>query len=389
MEHPAAKLKLGMFYFKYNPEAYNLGEYLFRSMAYPTVVYTGGLQPNQSSGAMLQGAQFSMSTGPVDHKLFLTTETTLSPFFDFSLSYLGEAKLGQALTLGAGASWTSFISVNEKKTTPTGNQFTYFKKDGKWFTGYTTVYGDSSIWYKSLQTAALARGDSAAAAIYHAHDSANLAILTQVRAWLTDNDSARAQGAAAGDARLLDLKHYTFESIKLMGRFTFDPKAFLGSGIFGREDLKIYGEAAVLGLKDYPIFYDKIQDRIPLMLGINIPAFKLLDVLAFQVERFTTPFPVSTLGVGANAAPMPGNLSYTENVPGEFYDLDVWNQDNLKWSLKVKKQVAPGFVIQAQAARDHFRTFSFTNSYGHGMEPGDILVKKNHWAWMVDFTYGI
>ena len=80
---------------------------------------------------------------------------------------------------------------------------------------------------------------------------------------------------------------------KVMARVSFDPKGILPAGlskIFGKEDGKIYAEASILGLNsikaykksivngdttlvidDSMNFYSNIKQRIPVMIGFNIP----------------------------------------------------------------------------------------------------------------------
>jgi hypothetical protein len=45
---------------------------------------------------------------------------------------------------------------------------------------------------------------------------------------------------------------YTFRGIKLEGRMTLNPQAFFKSKFLSKDDLKLYGEVAVLGLQSYP-----------------------------------------------------------------------------------------------------------------------------------------
>ena len=52
----------------------------------------------------------------------------------------------------------------------------------------------------------------------------------------------------------------------------------------GRNDIEIYGEVAMLGVKDYPGYYNNLNNRIPRMVGFNVPTFKALDVLALEFE---------------------------------------------------------------------------------------------------------
>jgi hypothetical protein len=71
---------------------------------------------------------------------------------------------------------------------------------------------------------------------------------------------------------------YTLRGVKLMGRMTLDPKKLVPDlDIFGPEDGKIYGELAVLGVKNYGKkfsdttqnygYYNDIFKRMPIMFG--------------------------------------------------------------------------------------------------------------------------
>jgi hypothetical protein len=90
-----------------------------------------------------------------------------------------------------------------------------------------------------------------------------------------------------------DTIFYSLAGGKVMARFAFDPKPLLPFGDkLGDKDLRLYGEAAILGIKDYPakidssrengelklvkIGYDKIGERIPVMVGFNAPTHPLV-----------------------------------------------------------------------------------------------------------------
>ncbi len=60
--------------------------------------------------------------------------------------------------------------------------------------------------------------------------------------------------------------------------------------LFGKNDLKLYAEGAILGCENYPGWYNNIYDRMPIMFGFNFPTFKLLDVLAIEAEYFPSPY---------------------------------------------------------------------------------------------------
>ena len=87
--------------------------------------------------------------------------------------------------------------------------------------------------------------------------------------------------------------YYTFAGQKVMGRFSLDPQSLFPNNLFGHEDFKIYSEAAILGLINYPLGedgktrYDDIKKRIPVMGGFNIPAFKYLDILITSSFRLS------------------------------------------------------------------------------------------------------
>jgi|GEM_PF-6987560 len=74
-----------------------------------------------------------------------------------------------------------------------------------------------------------------------------------------------------------------FGGIKVMGRLWADPIKILkiGGPFWGREDLRLYGECAVLGLEDFPVNidgrgYPDIKNRIVAMAGLNLPTHSLI-----------------------------------------------------------------------------------------------------------------
>jgi hypothetical protein len=65
--------------------------------------------------------------------------------------------------------------------------------------------------------------------------------------------------------------------------------ALLGLDAARIGDFALYGEAAQLGLKNYPIFYTRLSERRPVMLGASIPTFGLLKNLSVEVEHLANP----------------------------------------------------------------------------------------------------
>ena len=174
------------------------------------------------------------------------------------------------------------------------------------------------------------------------------------------------------DSRTTDSIFYSFRGTKMMGRVCFDPKIFFPTDIFGKNDLKLYSEAAVIGLKNYPRFYNELQRRIPVMVGFDIPTFKLMDVLALEVERYTWNWPDSYTSSLFN-----GQVPQPDKVPG--YDP---KQNELKWSVYARKHLNKTFCIIGQVAYDHTRLES--NAFiNFGAYFGDAMHKHGDWAWML------
>lgn len=169
-----------------------------------------------------------------------------------------------------------------------------------------------------------------------------------------------------------DSIYYSFKGTKLMGRFSFDPKIFFPSDIFGPNDLKLYSEAAIIGLKNYPRFYDDLKRRVPVMVGFDVPTFKVMDVVAIEVERYTWNWPDSYTNSLFN-----GQVPQPDNVPG--YD---YKQNELKWSVYARKYLNRTFSVIGQVAYDHTRLES--NAFiRFGAYFGDAMHKHGDWAWML------
>jgi hypothetical protein len=168
-----------------------------------------------------------------------------------------------------------------------------------------------------------------------------------------------------------------------MGRFSFDPKKLLsGMDIFGDEDLKIYGEAALLGVKNYgvalhsPVWYNSILERIPVMLGFNFPTFKILDVLSLEGEWWGNRYPNSMEGIVNDGLPIPFPQGTTT------IDSTQYKNDNLKWSIFGAKTFAGRYRISFQAASDHMRTFAWDWQYQDWEES---LHGPKKWSYVLKF----
>ena len=153
----------------------------------------------------------------------------------------------------------------------------------------------------------------------------------------------------------------------------------------GKEDLKIYGEYAILGLKDYPRYYNNISERMPVMFGFDIPTFKFLDVLAFEAEYYTSPY------FGNNSQTLYDGYDYPVPIPDPNWTDEEYNTDHglvtttahrWKWSLYGSKAFGKNFRIVAQAARDHSRFQTSLYDQPYYLFDGDVTVGAKDWYYL-------
>ncbi|MBN1129902.1 MAG: hypothetical protein JXA71_12995 [Chitinispirillaceae bacterium] len=370
---PLLSVTAGLFPYKYNENARNLGEYLFRSGTYPAYLVNNF----DLAFARLTGFKFSSDVSGLFHQdLIYSIETNIPPFFDGSVSYVGRFDLWGWGDIGAGVSFAHLVSVDERITTQTNIEFNRF-----WYPGDTTTH------------------------------------------------------------------YYTFRGTKLMGTFSFDFKKvidfakFIPQGIFGKEDLTVYGEALVLGLERYPRNdsadfmgnvipgknrwgYDTLENKVPVILGFNWPthplaSYTLLPGIAayfINKQEIKNKYTIATGGIGIAAGV---GIWFIERVFEKSFRLSMLNTevewygctypnryqnrlgpgntpgypvpdhpkrdidytaDNWKWSVYLKKMVVDERVgLVVQCARDHIRNESLVHE---SFDYEEALSKNDQWWWM-------
>jgi hypothetical protein len=279
-------LQLGVGYFTFK---YNNDVRDLGEYLFRSMTYPGFLFTTfDFSAARLLGARLSSTLfkDALHQDLLFTSSSEMYPFYDFSLSYIASYRFARLVEIGCGVDFDRLLSVNSNKTTPR------FDVNGD--INRNDMYVDSSSGVK-------------------------------------------------------DTTFYSFAGTKLMGRFSIDLKALLPFDFFGKEDLKIYGELAVLGVKDYPGYYDDIWTRIPRMIGINVPAFKLLDVLSVEGEYYGCTYPTNYSNVESLGVPTPFSLPFN-------WDKSQYREDDWKYAVYAKRTFWKHASFTVLVARDHFRT---------------------------------
>jgi hypothetical protein len=302
IEKPYLQIAAGYFPYKYNPESSNLGEYLFRSGAYPGYVITDF----DFAKARLMG--FDVSCGAIENlstDLLFTSEYREPPFFDYSLSGVAGYKLlGGMLDFGAGINFNRLIAIVPSLTTNKAN--VVLDEQG------TVVYENGDTLY------------------------------------------------------------YTKKGIKAMGRLTFDPKSLLPfADMFGKNDCKLYGEMAILGFKNYGQYYSDISQRMPIMAGFNIPCFKALDIISFEMEYYKQDTNYIANMPNASTTVIPAD--YPVAAARSFF----------KWSFYGVKTITKGLAIKGLIGRDHFRSMDPVGNY----DPNEHMNGPGDWHYKLRIMY--
>lgn len=294
-----AKLKLtgGYFPYTYNPDVKNLGLYLLRGPVYPGILISGFETKHIAPVANMLGLRVQHVSGIFEQNLVLTSETELYPLFDFSPAYIANVKLGGALKIGAGVNFFHWIPIEKKLTSP------------------------DTLAYDGSDTPSGFVGDP------------------NLRTWVYVDTIAK------------DTTYLSFKGTKVMANASLDPKVFFGSGAMGANDLKLYAEVALIGLDmsdSYKAIYGGYMNRMPVMVGFNLPMFNILDNLSIEAEWY--------------GSKVKDDLSrYQASTSNQMSPLPVVNRANLdlsrddwKWSLHGSKKLGQ-VRVAFQVANDHSR----------------------------------
>jgi hypothetical protein len=297
---PWLSFTAGSFSYDYNPDVKNLGLYLLRGPVYPGVLISGFQEFDvDTSKSTHLGFRVHNVIGNFSHDLMFLNERVLPPMYDWSLAYVAKYKAFGALDLGGGVDFYHLLPFSKPLETPG-----HMDKTSLTGTNYYEVHPGS------------------------------------------------------------DTVFFTHQGIKLMAMFSLDIKRlFASSEVFGAEDLKFYGEAALLGVKNYGTMYAKRSERIPVMGGFNFPAFGILDLLSLEVEWYGSRYKNDLGNIGsprAIVAPWMSNNSLTPIASpgpvaaGAYPDS---SRDNWKWSVLAQKTFARRIRFVAQVANDHYRPY--------------------------------
>jgi hypothetical protein len=322
----SASLTAGIFPYDYTYRWQQLGGYLFR-----TGVYPGYILPTYYERAV-QGACLSIFLPEVlRHDLILTVETEIQPLYDISLSYMGHLKVG-GLNMDLGGMLYRLLRTDQGH--------------------YNEQQSKPMQQFRIIDT-------------------------TDIRLYTIQNTESW-DSTKHGN-------YFTKSGIKLVGRLSFDFKSLMKSTRLSDEDMVLYVEAAILGLKDYPGFYNKLIERIPLTAGFTFPAFGLLDGLGVEMEYYSSrwnnnqpelaiPYYVYDWRNPASGHDVVDKYVYVEDQNGG----DKALSDNFKWAIFAEKIIKNKYHIAVHVASDHFRS---PEAGGVGAE--ELLYAPDEWYWQI------
>jgi hypothetical protein len=125
----------GYFPYKYNSEVRNLGEYLFRSTAYPQTLKTEFNYALERLTGLYARSVYSSGITTLKCDLLATINTEWMAIGDLNLSVIASYNLAKVFEIGAGVEFGSLVSADETATTPKNDATKYM--DGNDTANYT------------------------------------------------------------------------------------------------------------------------------------------------------------------------------------------------------------------------------------------------------------
>jgi hypothetical protein len=288
-EMPWLTLKLGAFPYQYS-SGRNLGGRLFTSGTYPGTLTSNFWNPIDGNDYGAQGllGAFAFLDGSLKLDATLFFEHGLEPHYDLSPGVVASYKIGEWAEIGAGAVFSHLIAWDDDAVTPK-------KRNNAYLGGQRLA---SSEWLKpGLEFTDTLIVDSTDAR--HGQE-----VLDR-----PDVPGAKYLTRAENGIPNSQLEYYTFKGTKAMGRLTITPFS-LG----GTRKASLYAEATLLGIKDYPFFYEKKAERLPVMFGMDLPMPGGFEVGA-EVEHYKNKFMNNLKNVYEEVLPQ------WQEKPWDFYEL--------------------------------------------------------------------
>jgi hypothetical protein len=377
LKFPWLTLKFGAFPYAYS-DSKNLGGHLFTGGTYPGAL-TGNFW-NMIDGnyyraqGMMGRFSFFENALNVDATAFF--EHGIEPNYNLSPGIVASYNIGGFAEIGAGAVFSHLLAWDEDAVTP--------KKRNNAYMGDTRLA--ESEWLKP----GLEANDPLIV-----EDSTDPRYGTKVTTPRPDLEAkgipveyvTRAENGIANS----QLEYYTFKGTKVMGRLAIKPFSF-GENL---NRVSLYTEVTLLGVKDYPFFYEKKADRMPFMFGVNLPLPGGFEI-GGEAEHYKNKFMNNVRTAYEEVLPQ------WREKPGDFF-VDSLNADGTPagngqggflettrpttshnngewfWSVTAKKTIFGKLNLSAKMAHDFLRLYNF---FGN---PSDEPAFQHDYGWYMVF----
>jgi hypothetical protein len=257
-ERPYLQFGVGFFPYKFDPDARNLGEFIYRTGTYPVYLISNF---NHCYGKLLG---FRTTYSPVENlnlDLLFTSNALMFPTQDYSLSALVHYDLFKCLYLGAGVCFDHLFSIEGKLTNGTSFQEALYQPHP----------GDTTH-------------------VYYSFAGTKPAVMV------------------AFDPKAL----LPFDWTTVFGRS--DGRIYGELCVSGWENRKNY-DTAIAPEKDY---YNNRLDRTMAMVGFKVPTCKMLDDLSLECEYFPPRYPDSWRQVFDENIPVPFIVNGQSRLPWKW-----------------------------------------------------------------------
>ena len=440
---PNLSLEQGYFPLKYNSPAMNLGEYLLKSESYPTYISTGGWTWVDSAYTRAFGMRLKASHlgGKFQHEVGIYMELNNAPFYDFTPTYLFSLQLSKGIELGGGIALRRWFSPNYGNTTTNPNDEALAAAEYVTIANFPEVQNQAEVFYtyddgtgkrvggqafavwnpgSGLDTAGLLAGKTnpRVSSVQMIQDGSPAGSRIGIKKFLQNlagcsADSSKcttylsetgtvsqvdATGAAtgtSGTAVITNTETLTRKAINVMAHVNFN-----FTKMFGWEErygsCELYGEWAVLGMQNQPVYYQNILQRMPVMVGVRIPTFGLLDLLDLETEYLDNPYPDSYQQLAGQQYEQLTGVD--EPIPDMDYTLRKFrlpsvHGDDWKWCVYGVKTILPGVKLKLQVANDHARMQYFDVDALAGAAFGAISSKPQttnmrQWYYVAHLQWG-
>jgi len=379
---PWLTLKAGAFPYGYSSSK-NLGGYLFTGGTYPGTLTSNFWTLIDGNDYAAQGAMghfsFLEDALKIDATLFF--EHGLEPNYDLSPGLVASYNLGGFVEVGAGAVFSHLIAWQEKAVTPKlrSNAYTGSNDGGQRL--------PISEWNKPglelTDTLIVQPGDPRAdQPISDPQTRPDLAAQGFTPRYLIPDSNGTPNS---------QLHYYTFQGTKVMGRIAVTPFT-IGSA---SKKVSFYSEVNLLGVKNYPFFYEKRSERMPITIGANIPLPGGYEVTA-EAEHYKNKFQNNVHNVYEFVVPqwdetqssffeplldshgnrindgaggfLPSTTPKATNHYGDWY-----------WNFEAKKTFYDHVTFTAKVAHDFLRLYNF---FGN---PSSQPVFERDYGWYFAF----